>query len=122
LASSEAGSGTSSAATQVCTRNRTPASSSAANIALPMDRADSRFSSASIEMPSKPRNDSTAIDTAPNTTGQENVALLYSGAQLNPCPLPCARATTPTTRKISSTSSSPTNMTLFTRAVISMPR
>ena len=56
--------------------NSTPASSSAATIARPIGRADSLFSSASVEMPSKPRNDSTAIDTAPNTSDQENVPAL----------------------------------------------
>ena len=52
--------------------NRTPASSSAATIARPIASADSLFSSASVEMPSNPRNDSTAIDTAPKTSDQEN--------------------------------------------------
>ena len=43
-------------------------------MARPIARAASRFSSASIEMPSKPRNDSTAIDTAPKTSRPENVS------------------------------------------------
>ena len=42
----------------------------------PIARASSLFSSASIEMPSKPRKDSTAIDTAPKTSGHENVSEL----------------------------------------------
>ena len=56
--------------------NRTPARSSAATMARPIWLADSLFSSASIEMPSKPRKDSTAIDTAPNTRDQEKVSAL----------------------------------------------
>ena len=56
--------------------NSTPASASAATIDLPIDRADSRFSSASVEMPSKPRKLSTAIETAPKTSSRENVSLL----------------------------------------------
>jgi hypothetical protein len=55
--------------------NSVPASASAAIIALPIERADSRFSSARVEMPSKPRKLSTAIDTAPKTTPTENVVL-----------------------------------------------
>jgi hypothetical protein len=70
------GSGTSSAATQVWTMNSVPARASAAIIALPIERAESRFSSASVEMPSKPRKLSTAMETAPNTSCSENVSLL----------------------------------------------
>ena len=70
------GSGTSRDATQVWTMNSVPASSSAATIARPIWRAASRFSSASIEMPSKPRKDSTAMETAPKTSDQENVSAL----------------------------------------------
>ena len=55
---------------------RTPARASAAIIALPIERALSRFSSARVEMPSKPRKLSTAIETAPNTSFSENVSLL----------------------------------------------
>ena len=56
--------------------NSVPARTSAAIMALPIDRAESRFSSARVEMPSKPRKLSTAIDTAPNTRPKENVAAL----------------------------------------------
>jgi hypothetical protein len=70
------GFGTSRAAIQVCTMNSVPARTSAAIIDLPIDRADSRFSSARVEMPSKPRKLSTAIDTAPKTRPKENVSAL----------------------------------------------
>jgi hypothetical protein len=43
---------------------------------LPIDRAASRFSSASVEMPSKPRKLRTAMETAPKTSSRENVSLL----------------------------------------------
>ena len=102
--------------------NSEPASSRAKTIARPIERAESWFSSASIEMPSKPRKDSTAIETAPKTTPHEKVWLLKIGAKLKPWPLPWARATMPTTRKIARTMSSPTSITLLTLAVISMPR
>ena len=67
--------GASSAATQVWTTNSSPATASAAIMDRPMVRADSRFSSARVEMPSKPRKLSTAIDTAPKTTPTEKVVL-----------------------------------------------
>jgi hypothetical protein len=49
--------------------NSVPASTSAAIIALPIDRADSRFSSARVEIPSKPRTLRTAIETNPIDPG-----------------------------------------------------
>ena len=56
--------------------NRAPASSSAATMERPIARADSLFSSASIEMPSKPRKLSTAMETAPKISDHENVSAL----------------------------------------------
>ena len=54
--------------------NSVPAMASPTIIARPIRRAPSRFSSASVEMPSKPRNESTAIETALNTSPTENVS------------------------------------------------
>lgn len=47
--------------------NKAPATTNAAIVALPMVRADSRFSSANVEIPSNPRKLNTAIDTAPKS-------------------------------------------------------
>jgi hypothetical protein len=71
---SRAGLGTSSAATQVCSTNSAPTSARPASMARPIRRALPRFSSASVAIPSKPRNESTAMDTAVNTTPTEKVS------------------------------------------------
>ncbi len=101
--------------------NRTPARPSAATMDLPSRRESSRLSSAIIEMPSKPRKDRTAIETAPKTSDQENVEESNSGLSAPAWALPWARTTTPTTMKIASTMSSPISMIFVMRAVIWMP-
>ncbi len=88
----------------------------------PSRLASSRFSSASVEMPSKPRNDSTATDAAANTTLQVKEEDSKIGENAPAWPLPWASATPPTTRKIASTASSATSMTRVILAVIWMPR
>ncbi len=102
--------------------NSVPASSSAATMERPMALVESRFSSERVEMPSKPRKLSTAMETAPKARLQEKWCELYSGVKSKPRPLPLARAITPTTRKTASTTSSPTSTALLTLAVVSMPR
>jgi hypothetical protein len=61
-----------SAAIHVCTMNNAPTSTSDSNAALPTDFSPPRLSSARVEMPSKPRNDNTAIEVAPTTVDSEN--------------------------------------------------
>jgi hypothetical protein len=117
------GLGTSIEASQVCEMNSTPATRSAPAIARPICRASSRFSSASIEMPSKPRKDSMPMATAAKISDQPNVSPLNSAvAAPIPLPLPCAR---PTAKKISTrarTTSSAIRNIIVVRAVILMPR
>ena len=52
--------------------NKEPTSSNAITVARPTALSLPRFSSDKVEMPSNPRNDSTAIDVAPLTVAQEN--------------------------------------------------
>lgn len=90
-------------------------------MARPIWRASWLFSSASVDIPSNPRKDNTATETAPSTNGQLKVGALKKAVRLNPLPRPCASATAPMMRKTANTASSATSMILLTRAVISMP-
>ena len=108
------------AATHVWATNSSPASRRAPAIARPITREPPRASSASIAMPSKPRNDSTATAVAASTSDQVNVCRLYSGSHVQ-WPLPLATAHVPTPMKTSSTISSPTSMIQVNVAVILMP-
>ena len=109
------------AATQVCAMNSRPVTSSAPAIARPITRAPPFASSASIAMPSKPRNDSTATEVAASTSARPKVSGLYSGSHVHR-PLPVAMAHAPKPRKMNSTISSPTSMIQVNRAVTLMPR
>ena len=60
-----------SVAIHVCSMNNTPTSTKAITVARPTEFNPPRVSSAKVEMPSKPKNDSTAIEVAPAIVAME---------------------------------------------------
>src|SRR6202041_3227931 len=111
-----------SVATQVCRMNSRPTSSSDSRVAPPIARAPSRLSSASVEMPSKPRKDRTAIDVAPAIVAIEKAAGSYTGFKVSPpAPWPPYSAARPIKTNSASVASSKTSKYKLTRTVRRMP-
>ncbi|MNE79487.1 hypothetical protein D3C80_1759770 [compost metagenome] len=83
-----------SVAIQVCATKITPMTTRVISAALPTLLPGSPLiSSASVEIASKPRNDSTAIDTACISRAKLKCSGLYSGARVSwPLPAPPCRA------------------------------
>jgi hypothetical protein len=102
--------------------NRPAASTSAIIVACPTTRAPPLVSSASVEMASKPRKDSTATDSALKMMLARNTLGSKKGRRLQCDPLtPRLTAIAPRTTKTASTMSSMTRKSRLARAVVSIP-
>src|SRR5450631_17015 len=102
--------------------NKTPTNTSDNTVARPTASSLPQLSSASVEIPSKPRKDSTAIEVAPATVDIENTRGSYMGLNVRPpAPAPPYKPISPRTTNSASVTNSIASMYRLTRAVNSIP-